>query len=163
MTKQLLSEILEEAKKFLSNKLSLGISTISASGKPLASYAPFVRDDKGSFYIFVSTLANHTTNLSNGVASVLIIDDEKDTIQIYTRIRLCYQCNVEEISRQHKDFNVFIEMLKNRHGQVVDTLAELADFKLFRLNPDSGRFIKGFGQTYTIDATLTSIEPVVPS
>ena len=46
--------------------------------------------------------------------------------------------------------------LGERHGEIVDTLRRLADFQLFRLTPDGGVFVMGFGQAYAIDAQLES-------
>ena len=36
-------------------------------------------------------------------------------------------------------------------GERIDNLSELADFKLFRLTPTGGRYVKGFGRAYTLE------------
>jgi putative heme iron utilization protein len=160
MTKQLLTEIAEEALDFVSGQRSLQLSTVNLQGEPLASYAPFYRAGAGNYYILVSTLANHTENLQNGVASILVIADEQKSPQIFARVRLGFQCRPREVLREDSEFNDFIEKLKTRHGNVIDTLAALSDFKLYELTPVSGRYVKGFGQAYTVNAQLTQAIPV---
>ncbi len=162
MTKQLLSEIAIEARSFVESRRSLVLSTINDENQPWVSYAPYHRDQAGSFFILVSTLASHTANLGRGRASIMIIDDEKNTKQIYARIRLCFQCDVFPINRQSGAFSTALENLINDHGEIVETLASLADFQVFQLQPRSGRFIKGFGQAYDVDPNLTRAEPVTP-
>jgi putative heme iron utilization protein len=62
--------------------------------------------------------------------------------------------------REEKEFSEFIGKLKERHGNVIDTLSALSDFKLYELTPVSGRYVKGFGQAYKVDAQLTQAIPV---
>ncbi len=165
MTKQLLLEIADEARKFIGSKRSLELATVTQDGQPLASYAPFYRSDSGIFYIFVSTLAAHTSNLDNAnfdnrIASILIIEDEKNTPQIYARARLSFQCITDEVPPGVSEFDEALGKLKEIHGAVITTLSSLADFRLFKLTPQSGRYIKGFGQAYEIDSLLTQVKPV---
>jgi putative heme iron utilization protein len=42
--------------------------------------------------------------------------------------------------------------LRDRHGGLIDTLISLSDFRLFQLQPQSGRYIVGFGQAYELCA-----------
>ena len=157
MTKQLLSEIAKQAQEFVSGRRSLTLSTVNASGEPLASYAPFFRSDNGDFYIFVSTLATHTANLDEQVVSIMIIEDEAQSQQIYARQRLYFQCNSSKTPRDSKDFGTALEGLKLHHGEIIDTLERLADFTMYRLTPCTGRYIRGFGQAYKIDPLLGQV------
>jgi putative heme iron utilization protein len=50
--------------------------------------------------------------------------------------------------------------LQNQFGEIVGVLRSLSDFHLFVLAPISGRYIAGFGQTYTIDAKDGSLSPL---
>jgi len=160
MTKQLLAEIADEVLEFLSKRRSLELSTINLQGEPLASYAPFYRDEEGNFFILVSALAMHSANLENGPVSILVIADERDSKQIYARVRVGFQCQAREVSRDTDDFELLIDKLKIRHGSVIETLSSLSDFKLYKLIPESGRFIKGFGQAYEVNAQFTQVIPV---
>ena len=160
MTKQLLNEIANEALEFVFTRRSLELSTVNTAGEPLASYAPFYRDNSGVFYIFVSTLSTHTANLANGLASILIVEDEQDSRQIYARVRLCFKCNTERVLPEIGEFREVLGKLKDKHGDVIDTLSSLSDFRLYKLNPLSGRYVKGFGQAYEINPELTRVIPI---
>ncbi|WP_237701181.1 MULTISPECIES: hypothetical protein [Methylophaga] len=49
------------------------------------------------------------------------------------------------------DWDVGIQCLTDRHGDRIQNLSQLSDFKLFKLNPIGGRYVKGFGKAYQID------------
>jgi putative heme iron utilization protein len=53
-----------------------------------------------------------------------------------------------------------IQAMQDAFGEVVGVLRSLSDFHLFVLRPESGRFIVGFGQAFSInvnDGTLRHI------
>ena len=43
-----------------------------------------------------------------------------------------------------------IKALRDRQGALVETLTSLADFRLFLLVPQSGRYVVGFGKAYEL-------------
>ncbi len=157
---RLLSEVARAAQEFVLTRQSLALSTVNNAGEPLASYAPFYRSETGDFYIFASTLAAHTENLKSAAASILIIEDEQNIRQIYARMRLCFQCSAVHIPPDNFEFEMGKAGLKHKHGEIINTLAELADFKLVKLSPLSGRYIQGFGQAYRINPALTEAVPI---
>ena len=162
MTKELLSDIARSAHEFIGRQKSLQLATVTSKGLPLASYAPFYRDEDGSFYILVSDLSAHTANLLTGKADILIIENESESRQIYARTRLNFPCSVFDIVRRSQQYNELINQLHNCHGEIISTLSALSDFHLLRLIPDEGMFIRGFGQAYTIDPLLTTVVPITP-
>lgn len=160
MSKQRLTDIADEAREFLETRKSLQLATVDSSGNPLASYTPFCRDQSGHLYILVSDLAQHGSNFDRGVVSVLAIADENESSQIFARRRIQFECLSEEILRSEDDFNDISTLFKECHGDIVDTLVSLSDFRLIRLTPTKGRYIRGFGQAYETDATLSVILPL---
>lgn len=162
MNKEPPLDIADEAKNITGRVLSLQLATADERGMPLCSYAPFYRNALGNYYIFVSTLSAHTANLDRGYASILIIEDERMCCQIYARPRLSFFCKAEEITRHSPTYTIGVKLLLSRHGEIISTLAELSDFKLFELVPSDGIFIHGFGQAYKINPTLTETEPITP-
>ncbi len=40
--------------------------------------------------------------------------------------------------------------MKQRFGDIIDGLSSLEDFKMFRLKPIQGLFVKGFGQAFQV-------------
>ena len=144
----------------MESRRSLQLATISESRQPLSSYAPFYRSASGNFYILVSDLASHSSNLENGQASILLIEDEQDCRQIYARQRIQFLCQCEEISRESENLFTTSGQLRIRHGEIIDTLLCLSDFRMIRLIPLTGQYIRGFGQAYTINGSLDELTPI---
>ena len=162
MTKELLADVAHCADDLVCRQKSLQMATVDSAGLPLASYAPFYRDKGGAFYILVSDLSAHTANLSSGKVNILVIEDESECRQIYARTRINFPCSVSSIQTGTKQYNELIDHLHNRHGDVIATISALADFHLLQLSPDQGVFVRGFGQAYTVNPTLTTAVPITP-
>ncbi|MBH8565293.1 pyridoxamine 5'-phosphate oxidase family protein [Nostoc sp. CENA67] len=130
---------------------SVIISTINQEGIPDASYAPFVMDDSKNIYIYVSGLSTHTQNIQvNPHVSVLLIEDEAKTEQIFARRRLSFDCTATLIERETATWNQIVEQFQERFGEIIEVLRGLTDFRIFRLTPNAGRFVIGFGAAYHI-------------
>ena len=98
-----LTEKANALQELLSSQQTLLLSTASVSDVPDLSYAPFVRDQAGCFYIFVSALAAHTANLlANPKASVMFIPPESESHNLFARERAVFNCKAREISRHGK-------------------------------------------------------------
>ena len=54
ISKQELEDIGKRYQELMASQQTLLLSTVSANGIPDISYAPFVRDHAGVFYIYVS-------------------------------------------------------------------------------------------------------------
>ncbi|MEA5583256.1 pyridoxamine 5'-phosphate oxidase family protein [Nodularia harveyana UHCC-0300] len=140
-----------EYENFPQTVESVIISTINAAGLPNASYTPFVMDGAKNIYIYVSGLAIHTQNLHvNPLVSVLFIEDESKTDQIFARRRLSFDCTATLIERETENWNQIVTQFKERFGELIEVFRGLPDFRIFRLTPSTGRFIIGFGTAYEI-------------
>ena len=161
MTNQTLEESFANFKQSVK---TLQLATLTAEGKPNASYSPFVIDEQGNFYIFVSQLASHTQDLlANPQASILLIQDEAQTKQIFSRRRINYQCDVEVVSDESTEYVPMLDALENRFGKIVELLRTLPDFILFRLKPTQGQYVKGFGKAYKLVGDgLLKLEHISP-
>jgi heme iron utilization protein len=130
---------------------SIVISTVNEQGVPNASYAPFVIDDSKNIYIYVSGLSIHTQNIyANPRVSVLFIEDESKSKQIFARQRLSFDCTANLIERETENWYQIVELFKSRFGEIVEIFRGLADFRIFQLTPSEGRFVIGFGEAYYI-------------
>ncbi len=139
-------------RAFLGPFKSVILGTVSAAGQPQASYAPCVRDEVGNIYIFVSGLSAHTQNLTaTGKASTLFIEDESQTPQIFARKRLSYDCTAALVARDSEPWQAVVQQFEARFGNIIEVMKGLADFRVFRLCPRSGRFVIGFGAAYEVD------------
>lgn len=145
-----LKEILEEAKNFHSAFDSLLMAT-TKDNEPVATYAPYVIDEQGHFYIYVSELSAHTPNLMNNPkASVLFIEDENQAQHLFGRKRVTFGCRAEPVARDSEAFNTIMNVFKEKHGKFIDMMREMRDFHLFRLRAQQGNYVRGFAQAYEL-------------
>lgn len=155
-------QLLEEIRALIAKRLTLELATVSASGIPCASYAPFVCSEGLSFWVFLSDLAQHTTNVRhNSSVSVMLIEDETSSPNLFARERLIAECRITRHDRGSSEYEQWIKKYKARFGSIVDTLAQLADFNLYNLTATDATYIKGFGQAYRISGTeMDTIEHI---
>ena len=142
----------EDFQQLLSSIHTIQLSSITSDSLPNISYAPYVRDEQGAYYIFISQLASHTQDLlDNPVAAILLAEDEQNTRQIFARTRVTYFCRVEIVNVKENNYPLILDKFSEEFGSVISLLKGLPDFILFRLVPESGRFVKGFGQAYELE------------
>lgn len=127
------------------------LATLDQEGAPALGVAPFVRDDRGAFHVFLSGLASHTRDLLRDPrVAVMVTADEGDTPQPFARTRVTYRCVAEVVPREAPEFAAGLDALEERFGAIVRQLRGLGDFVLFRLVPQQGRFVQGFGQAFDL-------------
>lgn len=152
----------EQTSKYRALVLSqktLLLSTVTEQGEPECSYAPYVRDQQGVFYIYVSELATHTRNmLQKHRVSVLFIRPEKEVNNLFARERVVFKCKVDEVLSSEERYDKQLLKMKHKFGETVELLCSLPDFHLLALTPLNGKYIAGFGQAYLIDVTSDSVE-----
>jgi putative heme iron utilization protein len=147
-----------KVKELIANTKSVILATVDAEGNPNSSYAPFVQVEN-TFYILVSFMARHTKNLAEGrKTSVMFIEDESATKQIYARERLTLEASALQIDRDSETWNTVVTNLKETHGKVVDVISEMKDFILIALQPIKGSYVNGFGSAYFVDENLEILE-----
>jgi len=145
--------VLAEAGEFLAGFRSLIMATASADGVPDASYAPYVRIDDNAFYVNLSDLSTHTGNLlATPLASVLFLQPEDDSKQVFARKRLGFETQAERVERESQLWRQVIDLFESKFGDVAALIRPLADFKLFRLVPRRAVYVRGFAQAYPIEA-----------
>ncbi|WP_116644155.1 heme utilization protein HutZ [Salinivibrio sp. HTSP] len=139
-----------EIKEFRENCRTLQLATVDAQGKPNVSYAPFIQREDG-FYILISEIARHARNLQeNPNLSLMMIEDEGSAKQIFARQRLSFDARAEMVERNTGAWQAGIDALKARFGDIIESLSGLEDFRLFRLVPENGLYVKGFGQAFQV-------------
>jgi heme iron utilization protein len=156
-----LTKRIKALQELLANQQTLLLSTASTTGLPDMSYAPFVRDESGCFYILISDLAAHTGNLmANPHASVMFIRPESESNNLFARERVIFDCTATEIDRRNDCYSTQLMALQQQFGDIVEVLGSLSDFHLFALTPVNGRYVAGFGQAYTINVKDGSLTPL---
>ena len=154
MNKKLIEDFTQltaDLVELITSQQTLLLATATTHAIPDLSYAPFVQDNAGSFYIFVSDLASHTTNLrGNPQASVMFIRPESESPNLFARERASFNCRVTEITRDNALYDAQLQALQDKFGETVKLLRSLSDFHLLALTPEQGRYVAGFGRAYKI-------------
>ena len=150
----------KEVLTMLANARVLFLASVNQFSLPEASSVPFLfLDDR--FWIFVSRLSDHTQNLSqSNVASLMLLKNLDNESDPFTIERIGFSCLAEEV---HQSKNEILDLMTKKLGDTVTLLRQLPDFHLFALQPESGRYIKGFGQTYRINCPTMVLEHVNPA
>jgi putative heme iron utilization protein len=157
-TEKKIKPVAPKVQELINASKSIILATVDAEGNPNSSYAPFVQVEH-TFYILVSFMAKHTKNLADGrKTSIMFIEDESATKQIYARERLTIEAGASQIERDSEVWNTVVAQLKETHGKVVDVISEMGDFILISLQPVKGSYVNGFGSAYFVDANLEIVE-----
>jgi putative heme iron utilization protein len=145
------SATLQEVRDFVAQCKTVILSTVSDRGEPNASYAPFVHDS-GAIYVLVSGLSKHTSNLlSTGLCHAMFIADEMESVNLFARKRVSYTCAVSIIEKEQSIANQVFEMMQQRFGPTIGMLVSLPDFRLVRLEPGQGIWVRGFAQAIPVE------------
>jgi heme iron utilization protein len=126
------------------------LATLSPNGKPNASYAPVLWLNDNC-YLFLSELASHTGNLmANPAISLMLIEGEQFAANAFARQRITVQGKADVIARDASVFEQVLSEFHRRFGGVMSIIEPLPDFHLFRIRLDSGHFVRGFGQAFSL-------------
>jgi len=156
-----LSELAVACQNLLNAKQTLLLSSLNQSGDPEISYAPYYRAEDGAFYVFISELAAHTRNLKcHPRAAVLFIADEQESVNLFARERLSYQCEVSVISKDEDVYVSILDSMEAKFGNIMSMLRTLQDFQLFRLLPTGGTYVVGFGKAYEVNPVSGKLEHI---
>ncbi|AZL84966.1 MULTISPECIES: heme utilization protein HutZ [Aliivibrio] len=139
-----------EIQEFRDSKKTLQLATVDSEGKPNVSYAPFVLLNDG-YYVLISEIARHARNLmQNTDVSLMLIEDEESSKLLFARKRLTFDATAILIDRDEDKWQEAVTQMRLRFGEIIDGLSSLEDFKMFRLKPIKGLFVKGFGQAFQV-------------
>ncbi len=140
----------QQARDFRDSFQSVLLATSSADGEADISYAPCVLDASESICVYVSQLARHTRNLlQRPSASLMFIASEQDSRNLFARQRLILQCRAEQVSEAEAE--PVLQQMEAQLGNTIGLLRSLPDFLLFRFHVESGSYIKGFGQAWSLE------------
>ncbi|MCS0395512.1 heme utilization protein HutZ [Vibrio diabolicus] len=139
-----------EIKEFRQERRTLQLATVDAEGRPNVSYAPYVQNQEG-YFVLISKIARHARNLlENPNVSLMMVEDEESSKQLFARKRLTFDAVANVVERDTEMWHQVVGQMKERFGEIIDGLSQLEDFVLFNLKPESGLFVKGFGQAYQV-------------
>lgn len=149
----------EELNIFLNNIKTVVLSTANKEGEPFASYSPYVEDEEGNFYVFVSTAVQHSHNMYNTQkAHLLFIEDESATNHIYARRRLYCKAKAEKFEAEDERFEKIATLFEQKHGDQASLVRKMPDSRFYKLTPFDGNLVLGFGAAFKLDDTNKKIE-----
>ncbi|MEW5833342.1 MAG: pyridoxamine 5'-phosphate oxidase family protein [Campylobacterota bacterium] len=151
-----------EVESFLETFQTLMIASVTPEGVPHASTAPFVR--MGSdFYILISTVAQHGRNLlANPHISLLFTEDESRCAQPFARKRVTIEARASDTVRTDPMYGAIIERFKAHFDpELIGSLTQMGDFHLFRLSPQGGSVVMGFGKAYRLNQNLEVVTQIM--
>lgn len=147
---RLQTRLAPEIQQFRQDRQCVLLATVDTAGRPNVSYAPFVLVD-GHYYVLISEIARHARNLQQVPrASMMMIADEAESREIFARQRLTFDVTAERVARDDAQWSSVVSALKLRHGERITDLTQMTDFILFRLLPEQGLYVKGFGQAFQV-------------
>ena len=149
----------EELDNFLNNIKSVILSTVNLDGEPFASYSPYVQDEEGNFYVFVSTAVQHSHNMYNTKkAHLLFIEDENNTNHIYARRRLYFKADAQKFEANDERFEKIAKLFEEKLGEQAALIRMMPDSRFYKLTPHDGNLVLGFGAAFKIDASNKKIQ-----
>ncbi len=143
----------EEAQKILdtfTDKIkTVSLATVNENSEPFSSYAPYVEDEKGNYYVLLSAMVQHSHNMSvTKKAHIMFIEDENTSIDPYARRRLYFDADVE---KQEKNDELIMKLFIDKFGKTAKIISKMPDFKIYKLIPKNGNIVLGFGAAYSLD------------
>jgi hypothetical protein len=135
----------------LASRQSLVLATQDEQGACDLGVAPCVPVDMG-FAVLLSSLAVHTRNLMREPRlQAMMLEDEADLRQSFARLRASWVCHALRLECTDARSEAIFTQMEQSFGSIVPLLHDLADFHVFILTPQMGRFVAGFGKAYRLD------------
>lgn len=130
--------------------LSLAL-TLPPDGVAYAGLLPFLMDtDRTAFLVRASRLARHSKGLTAGARVCALIrekdDATKDPLQLK---RVMFECTVEPLASDTPEWTAAAGRYLERFPSAELTLG-LTDFRIYRLVPESGMYVAGFGRAIAL-------------
>ena len=137
-----------QAARVLFNTKDFGVlSTLSVKweGFPFGSVVPYCLDGDGMPVVLISTIAQHTKNITQDNRCSITIIAENDDVQ--ANGRLCIIGNMERLIDEEND----VKERYYRHFPKSKGYDAVHDFSFYRLRPISVRYIGGFGRIHWLE------------
>ena len=147
-------DIAQEIADFQDSLGSIIIASVDMQGNAVCSTAPLIRR-QDNCYIYISEIAEHYASISANPdrLQILFVEDESKSTTLLARKRVTYRAHAEFVERGSTEFERALDSYEyGKKTGGAKTVRQMSDFHLIRLVFMGGRFVKGFGQAYDIDA-----------
>lgn len=156
-------DALIKLESFLDDKNTVLMATVSESGEPFISYAPYVEDEEHNYYVYLSGHAPHAINLAKTKkASIMFIEDESKCQNLFARERLYFQANASMFEQNDENEAKINELFSKKFGKLTHFLQKMPDFRIYKLSAYDGNLVLGFGSAFEVsenrcDLTLKNV------
>ena len=144
------TELEEKLAEMLRSRRVAGLGTLR-DGSPLVSMVAYLpENDFSAFYVHISKLAQHTRDLLAYPRAGMLVsepDDGRDDPQTLARISILSRA--EQIAAEDAAYPGVRSRYIARFPQSAP-LFRFGDFGLWRLVPQSARFVAGFAQAFNL-------------
>lgn len=154
----------EEARTLAAGNGTASLSTIAVdpAGYPFGSVAPYALDDEGAPILCISTMAEHTRNLTADPRASLLVAEAAPSDEAVAVGRLTLVGDARRLDGPAADEARERWLAAHPEGGY----AHFGDFHLWRIQPRAVRWIGGFGRMDWVDADSWSAarpDPVRPT
>lgn len=149
-------EAAQEARALLHSQSAGVLSTISLSleGFPFGSVTPYCIDDAGQVLILISTIAEHTKNITADSRCSLLVQAGADDVQAHGRTCIVGNMLPLPVEKEalHEKYYRYFPKSRDYH--------KAHNFHFYQLQPVSIRYIGGFGKIFWLEpADFRSTSP----
>lgn len=128
------------------------LGTLRDETPQVSMVAYICADDFSAFHIFVSRLAQHTTDMQkNKEVSLLICETDDNRNDPQTLARVTLRGKAEQIENGAPGYTLLKKQYLARFPES-EQLFKLSDFGFWRITPKGGRYVAGFAKAYNITA-----------
>jgi putative heme iron utilization protein len=128
------------------------LGTVHEGEPNLAMVAYSFAEDFSTFYIHVSRLGKHTTDMENDPrVSLLITETDDHRADPQTLARVSIRGIAEILARSDSGYAQVKKNYLERFPEA-EQLFSLGDFNFWKITPKGGRFVAGFGRAFNLVA-----------
>ncbi|HLO31978.1 MAG TPA: pyridoxamine 5'-phosphate oxidase family protein [Anaerolineales bacterium] len=136
--------------QLLKNTRIAALGTLHNGEPNLAMVALAFESDFSAFYIHVSKLGKHTTDMEKDPhVSLLITETDDQRPDPQTLARLAIQGTATILSRSEPDHGRVRDLYLKRFPEA-EQLFSLGDFNLWKITPKACRYVAGFGRAFNL-------------
>ncbi len=127
------------------------LGTLRSDGGPLVSQVLFLAaPDLAAFYILISRLAQHTQDIERDPRiSLMIAESDDGQGDPQTLARLSLRGQARPLPNDDPAYAAVRAAYLEKFPQAAVAL-QLGDFLFYRLEPQSARYVAGFGKTFNL-------------
>ena len=126
------------------------LGTLHAGEPNLAMVAYAFADNFSAFYIHVSRLGKHTTDMENDPhVSLLVVEADDRRPDPQTLGRVSIRGMAEILPRANPNYAQVKNIYLQRFPEA-EQFFSLGDFNLWKITPKGGRFVAGFGRAFNL-------------